>query len=156
MVGGGIFTVLGISVAMIGAVTPFAIIMGGFIALLAAYSYVKLGKYYKDEGASFSFYKKTFPTSHFAPSILGWFVIFGLYKHTFALCIYFLVICNIGYDFRWERVDKKRNGVGGSRCFYRGKPLECERNGQTGRPYGIYKARYFTGDIICAYEIWKR
>ena len=90
MVGGGIFTVLGISVAMIGAVTPFAIITGGLIALLAAYSYVKLGKYYKDEGASFSFYKKTFPTSHFAPSILGWFVLFGyistlsLYAYTFS------------------------------------------------------------------------
>ena len=90
MVGGGIFTVLGISVAMIGAVTPLAIIVGGIIALLAAYSYVKLGKYYKDEGASFSFYKKTFPDSHFAPSILGWFVLFGyistlsLYSYTFA------------------------------------------------------------------------
>ena len=90
MVGGGIFTVLGISVAMIGSMTPFAIIAGGVIALLASYSYVKLGKYYKDEGASFSFYKKTFPSSHFAPSILGWFVLFGyistlsLYAYTFA------------------------------------------------------------------------
>jgi amino acid transporter len=90
MVGGGIFTVLGISVAMIGAATPFAIIVGGLIAILAAYSYVKLGKYYKDEGASFSFYKKTFPNSHFAPSILGWFVLFGyistlsLYAYTFS------------------------------------------------------------------------
>jgi amino acid transporter len=90
MVGGGIFTVLGISVAMIGSLTPIAIAAGGLIALLAAYSYVKLGKYYKDEGASFSFYKRTFPNSHFAPSILGWLVIFGyistlsLYAYTFA------------------------------------------------------------------------
>jgi amino acid transporter len=43
MVGGGIFTILGISVSMIGAYTPLAIIIGGFIALLASYSYIKLG-----------------------------------------------------------------------------------------------------------------
>ncbi len=90
MVGGGIFTILGISVAMIGVFTPLAIIMGGVIASLAAYSYVKLGVYYKDEGATYSFYKKTFPDSPFAASLIGWWVIFGyistmaLYAYTFA------------------------------------------------------------------------
>ena len=58
MVGGGIFTILGISVSMIGNLTPIAIIIGGFIASLAAYSYVKLGLYYRDEGATYSFYKR--------------------------------------------------------------------------------------------------
>lgn len=38
MVGGGIFTILGISVAMIGVFTPLAIFLGGIIASLAAYS----------------------------------------------------------------------------------------------------------------------
>jgi len=61
MVGGGIFTILGISVAMIGNLTPFAIIIGGLIASLAAYSYVKLGLYYRDEGANYSFLKQTYP-----------------------------------------------------------------------------------------------
>ena len=90
MVGGGIFTILGISVSMIGVYTPIAIIIGGLIAVMAAYSYIKLGVYYKDEGATYSFYKKTFPQSHFAASIIGWFVIFGyistlaLYSYTFA------------------------------------------------------------------------
>lgn len=56
MVGGGIFTVLGISVSMIGVYTPLAIFIGGLIAFLAAYSYVQLGVYYKDEGATYSFY----------------------------------------------------------------------------------------------------
>ena len=36
MVGGGIFTVLGISVSMVGAYTPLAIILGGILAFLAA------------------------------------------------------------------------------------------------------------------------
>jgi amino acid transporter len=90
MVGGGIFTILGISVSLIGVFTPLAIIVGGIIAALAAYSYVKLGVYYKDEGATYSFYKKTFPNSPFASSLIGWWVVFGyistlaLYAYTFA------------------------------------------------------------------------
>jgi amino acid transporter len=90
MVGGGIFTIMGISVSMIGVFTPLAIIIGGLIATLAAYSYIKLGVYYKDEGATYSFYKKTFPQSPFAASLIGWWVIFGyistlaLYAYTFA------------------------------------------------------------------------
>lgn len=88
--GGGIFTILGISVSMIGVYTPVAIMIGGLIALLAAYSYIKLGVYFKDEGATYSFYKKTFPKSPFAASLIGWWVVFGyistlaLYAYTFA------------------------------------------------------------------------
>ena len=90
MVGGGIFSILGISATMIGFLTPIAIVIGGIIALFAAYSYVKLGVYYKDEGATYSFVKRTFPKKPFAASVLGWFVIFGyistlaLYSYTFG------------------------------------------------------------------------
>ena len=87
MVGGGIFTVLGISVALIGVYTPVAILIGGIIAAFAAYSYIKLGIYYKDEGATYSFYKKTFPQTPFAASLIGWWVIFG-YISTLALYAY--------------------------------------------------------------------
>ncbi len=87
MVGGGIFTILGISVSMIGVFTPVAIILGGLIAALAAYSYVKLAGYYQDEGATYSFFKKTFPRSSFAASLIGWWIIFG-YISTLALYAY--------------------------------------------------------------------
>ena len=87
MVGGGIFTILGISVAIIGNLTPVAIIIGGLIAALAAYSYVKLGVYYKDEGATYSFYKRTYANSHLSAAAIGWFVIFG-YISTLALYAY--------------------------------------------------------------------
>ncbi len=87
MVGGGIFTILGISVAMVGVFTPLVIILGGIIASLAAYSYIKLGVYYKDEGATYSFYKRTYPGSQFAASLIGWWVIFG-YISTLALYAY--------------------------------------------------------------------
>lgn len=90
MVGGGIFTILGISVSMIGAYMPLAIAIGAIMAGFAAYAYIKLGVYYKDEGATYSFYKKTFSQSPFAASVIGWWVIFGyistlaLYAYTFA------------------------------------------------------------------------
>ena len=90
MVGGGIFSILGVSVGLIGAYTPVAIALGGVIAALAAYSYVKLGVYYKDEGATYAFYKRTFPGSPFSASVVGWVVSFGyistlaLYAYTFA------------------------------------------------------------------------
>lgn len=90
MIGGGIFTILGVSVALVGAYTPLAIAVGGGIALLAAYSYVKLGVYYKAEGATYSFIKNVFPGSPFSASLIGWWVVFGyistlaLYAYTFA------------------------------------------------------------------------
>lgn len=87
MVGGGIFTILGISVALIGVYTPVAIAIGGFMALLAAYAYIKLGLFYKDEGATYSFFKRTYSNSPFAASLIGWWVIFG-YISTIALYAY--------------------------------------------------------------------
>lgn len=90
MVGGGIFSILGIATENIGNATPIAILIGGILALFAAYSYVKLALLYKDEGATYSFFKKSFPKSKLASSIIGWLVIFGyistlaLYAFTFA------------------------------------------------------------------------
>ena len=90
MIGGGIFTVLGISVSIIGVYTPIAFVIGGLLATMAVYSYIKLAVYYKDEGATYSFFKRTFPNSAFGASLIGWWVIFGyistlaLYAYTFA------------------------------------------------------------------------
>lgn len=99
MVGGGIFTILGISVSMVGVYTPVVIFIGGILASFAAYSYIKLGVYYKDEGATYSFFKKTFPASPFAASLIGWWVIFG-YISTLALYAYtFSAYAISGFDF---------------------------------------------------------
>ncbi len=99
MIGGGIFTVLGISVSMIGVFTPVAFVLGGVLATLAAYSYIKLGVYYRDEGATYSFFKKTFPSSKFAASLIGWWVIFG-YISTLALYAYtFSAYAISGFEF---------------------------------------------------------
>jgi len=87
MVGGGIFTILGIAVSIVGFLAPFAIALGGVVAMFAAYSYVKLGVYYKDEGAMYAFFKRTYPNSHLAASFIGWYTIFG-YISTLALYAY--------------------------------------------------------------------
>ncbi|MCB0820352.1 MAG: amino acid permease [Bacteroidetes bacterium] len=90
MVGGGIFSILGISVEKVGHATPLAILCGGVLAFFAAYSYVKLAALYKDEGATYSFFKKTFPRSKKAAAVIGWLIVFGyistlaLYAFTFA------------------------------------------------------------------------
>ena len=107
MVGGGIFTILGISVSMVGALAPFSIALGGVIAFFAAYSYVKLGIYYKDEGATYSFFKRTYPSSHLAASFIGWYTIFG-YISTLALYAYtFSSYALSGFDFAQNEIIRK-------------------------------------------------
>ncbi len=112
MVGGGIFTILGVSVSMIGNLTPIAIIIGGLIAALAAYSYVKLGLFYRDEGATYSFFKRTYPESQFSASAIGWFVIFG-YISTLALYAYtFSSYAISGFGFGQDVLVRKLVAIG--------------------------------------------
>lgn len=90
MIGGGIFSILGISVQIVDKWTPLAIFLGGVLAFFAAYSYSQLACYYRDEGATYSFFKRTFPQSRMAISAIGWLIVFGyistlaLYAFTFA------------------------------------------------------------------------
>lgn len=108
MVGGGIFSILGISVEKVGNATPVAIIIGGVLALFAAYSYVKLTLLYKDEGATYSFYKKTFTRSKFAASAIGWLIIFGyistLALYAFTFSTYFCSILPIDNSIWLNRI----------------------------------------------------
>jgi len=107
MIGGGIFTVLGISVSMIGVFTPVAFLIGGLLAFLAVYSYIKLAVYYKDEGATYSFFKRTFPNSSFLASLIGWWVIFG-YISTLALYAYtFSSYAISGFEFANNEMIRK-------------------------------------------------
>ena len=112
MVGGGIFTILGISVGLIGFLTPVAIAIGGIVAGLAAYSYVKLGLYYRDEGATYAFIKKTYPKAKFPAAVIGWLVIFG-YVSTLAIYAYtFSSYAISGSDFANNIWDRKLIALG--------------------------------------------
>jgi len=112
MVGGGIFTILGISVSIVGTLAPFAIALGGLVAWFAAYSYVQLGVYYRDEGATYAFYKRTYPDSHMAASFIGWYTIFG-YISTLSLYAYTFASYGIsGFDFADNGTIRKVLAIG--------------------------------------------
>lgn len=55
MIGAGIFSILGVVATVSGSALPVAFAIGGVVALLAAYSYAKLGARYPSVGGSVQF-----------------------------------------------------------------------------------------------------
>ncbi|VAX38182.1 hypothetical protein MNBD_PLANCTO03-149, partial [hydrothermal vent metagenome] len=90
MIGGGIFSVLGLAVKVGGHAAPIAFGLGGLIAMLTAYSFIKLALTYRSDGASFTYLEHAFPAHPSAAGLLGWTVIAGyvgtlsLYAFTFG------------------------------------------------------------------------
>ena len=84
MIGGGIFSVMGLAVGVTGNATPIAFLLGGLLALIMGYSYVKLAIVFHSDGASFTYLEHAFPNHKFIGSITGWAVIIG-YIGTMAL-----------------------------------------------------------------------
>ncbi len=84
MIGGGIFSVMGLAVGITGNATPIAFLLGGLLALIMGYSYVKLAVAFHSDGASFTYLEHAFPNHKFIGSITGWVVIIG-YIGTMAL-----------------------------------------------------------------------
>ena len=85
MIGGGIFSILGLAVEQVGNAAPIAIAVGALLAFLAAHSYASLSRYFQDEGATYAFFKRTYPDSHHAAATIGWLVVFG-YLSTLGQC----------------------------------------------------------------------
>ncbi|NOZ71976.1 MAG: amino acid permease [Chloroflexi bacterium] len=90
MVGGGIFSVLGLSAALSGHAAPIAFAFGGLIALLTGYSYTKLGLHYHSDGGSFTYLERAFKQKNIA-GLGGWLLLvgyigtMGLYAYTFGV-----------------------------------------------------------------------
>ncbi len=84
MIGGGIFSVLGIAVGISGHAAPLAFALGGIIALLTSYSYICLALALRNDGASFTYLERAFPSQPWIGGILGWVVVVG-YVGTLAL-----------------------------------------------------------------------
>lgn len=89
MVGGGIFSVLGLSVGMAGHAAPIAFGLGGLIALLTGLSYARLGLAFRSDGGSFTYLEHAFHHQNIA-GLGGWLLIagyvgtLGLYSYTFG------------------------------------------------------------------------
>jgi amino acid transporter len=60
MVGGGIFAVLGLTITLSKGAAPIAFFIAGMIALITAYSYVKLSIKYPSEGGSIEYIVQAF------------------------------------------------------------------------------------------------
>ena len=86
MVGGGIFSVLGLSVQMAGHAAPIAFALGGLIALLTGYSYARLGLAFRSDGGSFTYLEHAFQHRTIA-ALGGWLLLVG-YVGTLALYAY--------------------------------------------------------------------
>jgi uncharacterized protein len=86
MVGGGIFSVLGLSVAVSGHAAPIAFALGGLIAFLTGFSYTKLGLTYHSDGGSFTYLEHAFKHRNIS-GIGGWLLLTG-YVGTLALYAY--------------------------------------------------------------------
>jgi len=90
MVGGGIFSVLGLSVSLAGHAAPVAFTLGGIIALLTGLSYSKLGLAFRSDGGSFTYLEHAFTNRNVA-GIGGWLLLAGyigtlaLYAYTFGV-----------------------------------------------------------------------
>jgi len=90
MVGGGIFSVLGLSVGLAGHAAPIAFALGGIIALLTGWSYARLGLIFRSDGGSFTYLEQAFPKSNIA-ALGGWLLLTGyigtlaLYAYTFGV-----------------------------------------------------------------------
>ena len=89
MVGGGIFAVLGLTINLAKGAAPIAFIVAGVIALITAYSYVKLSLRYPSEGGSIEFIIQAFGNGWFSSIInnlllISYVIMLALYAYAFG------------------------------------------------------------------------
>ncbi len=86
MIGGGIFSVLGLAIAEAGHAAPLAFAIGGLVALITGLSYARLGLRFRSDGGSFTYLERAFRHPNVA-GIGGWLLLAG-YIGTLALYAY--------------------------------------------------------------------
>ena len=85
----GIFSVLGLSIGLLGHAAPVAFALEGIIALLIGFSYAKLGITFHSDGGSFTYLEHAFKNKNIG-GIGGWLLLVGyigtlsLYAFTFG------------------------------------------------------------------------
>src|SRR5680860_509572 len=89
MVGGGIFAVLGLAVQLARGGTPLAFAIAGAVALLTAYSYVKLSLAYPGRGGTVTFLNSAFGPGPLTGTLnvllwLSYIVMLSLYSYAFG------------------------------------------------------------------------
>lgn len=75
MIGGGIFSTLGVVIEIAGAWAWLSFLVAGLIALATGYSYAKLAEYYEEGGGAFTYLRKI--NAHDFAGSLSWILIVG-------------------------------------------------------------------------------
>jgi amino acid transporter len=84
MIGGGIFSMLGLAVSITGHAAPLAFLIGAMVAFFAGYSYIRLALTFRNDGASYVYMARAFPGRPEISTLVGWTVSIG-YVGTLAL-----------------------------------------------------------------------
>ena len=89
MVGGAIFSVLGLAVQLAGGAVPVAFLVGGIVALFTSYSYAKLSVTFPDNGGTVEFLNQAYGRGVFAGALntllfLSYVVVLALYAYAFG------------------------------------------------------------------------
>jgi len=89
MVGGGIFAVLGLAVELAHGGTPISFAIAGLVALVTAYSYIKLSVAFPSQGGTVTFLDRAFGSGLFTGSLnillwLSYIVMLSLYAFAFG------------------------------------------------------------------------
>lgn len=89
MVGGGIFAVLGLAVAMAKGGTAISFLIAGIIALITSYSYAKLSVKYPDRGGTVKFVNQGFGIGIFSGGVnnllwVSYIIMLALYSSAFG------------------------------------------------------------------------
>ncbi|MFR9727804.1 APC family permease [Saccharopolyspora sp. MS10] len=106
MVGGGIFSVLGLTVQLAGAGAYLSFVVGGVVAALTGWSYALLSVRFRDRGGTATFLDRAFGTKVAGPlNLLLWlsyFVMLGLYAVAFGS--YLAALLGLPASGEWRRV----------------------------------------------------
>lgn len=89
MVGGGIFAVLGLAVALAQGGTPIAFLFAGIIASITAYSYSRLSLFFPDRGGTVKFINEGFGKTVFSGAMnnllwVSYIIMLSLYASAFG------------------------------------------------------------------------
>ncbi len=90
MIGGGLFSVIGLTTSIAGSLVFLSFLLGGLIAISVGYSYVKLSRKVTSSGGSYSYVKYSFKNK-FVGNWVGWLewtgylITCALYSYTFGV-----------------------------------------------------------------------
>ena len=107
IVGGGIFATLGIATVESRGATFISFLIGGVVALLTAYSYVKLSVAFPSKGGTVTFINKAFGPGMFSGSlntllVMSYVVLLAVYAYAFANYAAATFFAKEDFDF-WHR-----------------------------------------------------